>query len=355
MEDGERHITDQERAIRDGRLVYDQETDTWYEASTWASFNFDPIRRGELTVARPEYLKRPDGQALIYPGRRHSFFGPSESLKSWAALLAAKEVLAAGRTALYVDFEDDAISFYERAVLVGIPEAALGRALRYIRPDEPLRGRAETDLRLLASDLDPALVVIDGVTEAMTLHGWHPYDPKDAADYQHLLLRGYGSAAVIEIDHTSKDSGRGQLGSQQKRAGLDGASYEFEVVKAAGRGGHSVAEMKVSKDRHGYVRHFATNGVAATFNLDTTPGHDGPAVYLGVLGGWAPVLSPVDLAYDRVIEWVRANPKSSSTTIEGAVPGSTEFIRKALRRAEAEGEMFHEPGPRGAKLWSVKA
>ena len=105
---------------------------------------------------------------------RTRFNGVSESLKSWAALLARRSYIDSGFAALYVDFEGDEWTVVERARIVGIPEGAIGCTFRYTRPVEPLKGNANAiaDLLLEEIDLKPSLVVLDGVSEAYALHGW---------------------------------------------------------------------------------------------------------------------------------------------------------------------------------------
>jgi hypothetical protein len=139
------------------------------------------------------------------------FYGPSESLKSWAALLACKSVLDAGFTALYIDFEADEETLVERARIVGIPDGALGRTLQYIRPEEPLKGNSSAlaDLSMAEQDVRPTLVILDGVTEAYSLHGWDINKATDAAELQKLFGSFADGTTTVAIDHAGKDASRG--------------------------------------------------------------------------------------------------------------------------------------------------
>lgn len=331
--------------LQSGELANSPETGEIYETTSWTPRDLGRILRGEVRIEPPAYLPRTDGNCLIYPGRAHSFFGPSESLKSWVALLTCRSVVEAGGVALYIDFEDDEVSFVERARIVGIPDNDIGASLRYIRPEEPLLpGKpSDWDLDLAERDLDPALVIIDGVSEAFALHGWDAFSATDTAKYHRLLLRSFERAATIEIDHTSKTEGRGQYGSQHKRAGIDGASYEFKPQTIEGKGGHSVVTLTVSKDRHGRVREFARGGTAAVFHLDATT--DPANLYLEV----PDERSSAEQTRDRVGLWVAENPGSTTRAIRDGVRGGREAIDAALRFLEADGTLRHETGPRGAK------
>ena len=135
-----------------------------YMVTSWDTVDLEVVKSGE---PRPgtEYLARTDGRCLIYAGLPHTICGESESLKSWAALLACRSYIDSGFAALYVDFEGDEWTVVERARIVGIPEGAIGCTFRYTTPAEPLKGNtnAIADLLLEEIDLKPSLVVLDGV------------------------------------------------------------------------------------------------------------------------------------------------------------------------------------------------
>src|SRR6266545_1030187 len=231
-------MTPLERDIATGVARMNPQTGQPYVTTSWSVVDLEPYKRGEIVITPPMFLNRTDGKALIYPKRPHVFFGESESLKSWAALLACRSVVAAGYNAVYVDMEDSEPSFVAKCRTVGIPEGAIGGALSYIRPIESLAGDAREDFWLYALDqVNPALVVLDGVTELYDLQGWDINKATDAAAFHKLFAFARAGVASIAIDHTSKDAGRGVLGSQHKRAGLDGAEYEFKYRTRGGRGG----------------------------------------------------------------------------------------------------------------------
>ena len=205
--------------IESGRLAEAQ----YVEGTSWAHIDLEPYKRGEQVIAPPAFM-RVGERALLYPGRPHVFFGESESLKSWAAILACREVTAEGYSALYVDFEGTEASFVERCRTARIPEAVIGGALRYAHPTEPLLGSGPRTTLARSQWVEEVggitgLVVFDGVSECYALHDWNINSAEDAARFQHAF-RIEGPASIA-IDHTAKEAGRGILGSQHKRAGLD--------------------------------------------------------------------------------------------------------------------------------------
>jgi len=297
-----------ERDLTTGVARMNPSTGQPYATTSWSTVDLELYKRGEIVIEPPMFLHRTDGKALIYPGRPHVFFGPSESLKSWAALLACKSVVAAGLNALYVDMEASEPLFVERARQVGIPDGAIGTTLKYIRPVEPLLGDARADFWLYEMDqLRPALVILDGVTELYDLQGWDINKATDAAAFHKTFAFSRAGVGSIAIDHTSKDAGRGVLGSQHKRAGLDGAEYEFKSLIAGGRGGLSTSSVTVTKDRHGFVRAW-TRGLVGTLTIAP----DGVELSAPTM---TEMLDPHTDAMERVVEFLRENPGSSRRAV----------------------------------------
>ncbi len=320
-----------------------------YTVTSWGTVDLEPVKTGE---PRPgtEFLPRTDGKFLVYAGLPHTFYGESESLKSWAALLACRSFITAGFTTLYVDFEGDEWTLVERARIVGIPDGAIGRALRYIRPVEPLKGnpRALSDLLIEETELRPSLVVLDGVSEAYALHNWDINKATDAAEFQKLFGNFADGTATIAIDHTGKDASRGVVGSQHKRAGLNGAEYLFTPTRREGRGGHSTASIKVTKDRFGYVREFAPKGTVGVLHVASAV--DGDRVYIEAPSYVESLGVDMTLAQD-LLDVILARPGMSTTAIDKAVTGNATAIRSELMMLKADGKVRSEKGPRRSKLW----
>jgi hypothetical protein len=138
-------------------------------------------------IADPVLLRREDNIRLLYPTRVHWFQGEPESLKSWVALIAVKEALAAGGRVLYLDFEDDEDGIVERARALSIPDDVVDSArFVYVRPEEPLYDR-RGDPTAALTDFECTLTagfdygVIDGITEAMVTEGLDILGNTDAA------------------------------------------------------------------------------------------------------------------------------------------------------------------------------
>lgn len=254
------------------------------ERTTWWPVDLAGLFDGSVDLPEPQVFTRTDGQPLLYPGKNHAFNGESESGKSWAALLACVQVIGAGGHVLYLDFEDTAPTVVTRLLALGAkPDNAI-RYFHYAAPSEPLQTKGGqftkgymdfVDL-LGASEL--TLAVIDGVTEAMALHGLSTNDNDEYARFHAMLPRLIARAgpATVQIDHVTKnkeDRGRYAIGAQHKLAGMDGAVFVFEVAKPMGLGLHGIARMNITKDRPGQLRRHAVGPkhTVGEFHLQSDP------------------------------------------------------------------------------------
>lgn len=235
-------------------------TDDDDDSTSWEPVDLDAIWRGETIDTPPSILARIDGINLVYPGKVNTFQGESESMKTWCALCAVAEQLARGNTCVYIDFEDSPTSVIERLRALGVSPKA---PFIYIRPDQPFSYKARDQIDAALTQLAPvALVVLDGVTEAMTLQALDLMSNKDIATWMKMLprwiARHHTQPAVITIDHVPKNPdgrGKGAIGGQHKRAGIDGIGLTFTVgAEPLARGRDGRARITVDKDRPGHVR-----------------------------------------------------------------------------------------------------
>ena len=162
---------------------------------SWRPVDLTAILAGTSLPVMPTVGRRDDGAGLFYPGRTHIVAAEAEAGKTWLALAAVAAELGDGHACVFIDFEDDAAATVGRLVTMGVGRPALGPGrFAYIRPDDPvdLFGN-KADLVQVLGDLKPALVVLDGVTEAMTMHGLELRDNTDVARFGRLLPRWIAS------------------------------------------------------------------------------------------------------------------------------------------------------------------
>ena len=125
------------------------------EPTSWTPVDLTNALAG-LDIEPPTLCQRSDGLSLLYRGRVHAFQGESESLKSWAAQVAAGQTISSGGNVLYIDFEDDAAGVVSRLLALGLTPEEIAAHFVYIRPDEPLRTRYD-EATQAAVDLAGAL------------------------------------------------------------------------------------------------------------------------------------------------------------------------------------------------------
>lgn len=79
--------------------------------------------------------------------------------------------------------------------------------MAYVRPDEALSGQAAIQALIRAGmRVQPAIVVVDGVSEAMTLAGLNIDSTGDVARFHAEMPRRFErtGAAIVMIDHVLK-------------------------------------------------------------------------------------------------------------------------------------------------------
>ena len=227
------------------------------EATTWEAIPLGPYLRGEVTVPQPSVgLARSDGQRLLYPGREHAVLGETESGKTWFALGCAAAELVAGNDVVYIHFEEsDPYSTVERLQLLGVGGAIIAERLHFVAPTRPARPGWVAGLAALS----PTLVILDGVNEAMALHGADILAAEGVAAFRRALVVPFtrAGAAVLGCDHLPMvrvGSRRDAYGSVHKGNALDGARIVLENAAPFGRGMRGRSNVFVTKDRPGHLR-----------------------------------------------------------------------------------------------------
>ena len=314
------------------------------EHTSWWPLDLSELFSGDHRPPSPTLCPRSDGQALLYAGKCHAFNGESESGKTWAALIACVQVIRDGGHVLYLDFEDTADTVVTRLLALGARPAQVLELFHYAQPHEPIFTKgmrftpANADLGLVLDAYDVALAVIDGVTEAMTLHGLDLLGNADYATFHGALPRRLAAAgaAVVQIDHVTKDRenrGRWAIGAQHKLAAMDGAVFSFQVAQPFGLGRHGIAKMSIEKDRPGALRQHAVGKRIADLHLDSDADThalawsiERPDTPEGDDGTMRPTV-----VMERVSRLLEENPQGlTKRSIRAGVAGSNDMIDLAI-------------------------
>lgn len=248
-----------------------------------------------------------DPLSLLYRGRVNGIAGESGSGKSWTAMAVALDEIESGNSVLYVDYEDSAEGIYTRALAAGADPDTLADDLIYFSSEGKLDEEAWTVLEHVLDQVQPSLVVIDSTGEALSTHGANPNADEEVAEWFRTVPRRIArhrppvteeqerkwakvrdvrphwhpprpdGPAVLVLDHVTKSSSEGggslsPIGSQRKRAAIDGTLFIQRTKEPFSRGAEGYAELVVSKDRHGYFRLGEKAAV-----LRVAPDHERPA------------------------------------------------------------------------------
>jgi hypothetical protein len=327
-------------------------------ASSWAPIDMVALLAGDLSPLEPTCMVRSDGQPMLYPGRVHDFHGEPETGKSWAAQLAVAEVLNAGGRALYLDFDGEARDVVGHLRALGVSDEHIRDGLLYVRPDEAMGDAIPSDLSVPVQTGALGASVIDGVNNAMATSGLEPNSNLDVRKWQDRLVRPIQLATegpTILIDHVAKNKdirGDWPVGAGQKKSGIDGASFYFELIRTFGRGRTGEAKIVVHKDRPGALRGRQGAGkVIAIMRLTSHEGDDHVEAEL------MPPLYAEDTDQpdgkkrltgymQRISEWLeKASEPVSQRAVEDGVPGTASYKRKALSDLVDDGYVERTKGP----------
>lgn len=243
--------------------------------TTWEPVDIVSLWRNGYTPPKPTVCERSEGEGLFYRGRINALNGESGGGKSWVALAACAEQLAQGHRAIYVDMEDHPGSIIARLRSLGVTEEQASR-FTYLQPLLPFNAHAREVVGELMEDNDVTIVVIDSVGESMALEQAQQNDDDHVARwFRHIpraLARipaddGEGPAVVL-VDHVPKQNEETKLfaiGSQRKRAAIDGVAYRVDTVVAFSKDKAGKISLTCAKDRNGA---YAKNQVVAEVHID---------------------------------------------------------------------------------------
>lgn len=325
--------------------------------STWAPVDLAPVLENrDALEPPPSVLARNDGSCLLYAGKIHWLAGEPEAAKGWTALLAAKEQIEAGEHVVWADFEDEARTVVGRALSLGIEPGAIEERFHYLRPDEPLSDAGRTEVQRVL-EFQPTLGVIDGMTDALALHGIDLRDNTEVATWMRGLpttLRDRGLAVVI-IDHVTKDSesrGRWSIGAQHKLAKTD-VQYHLKVEQPLGIGLVGRVLIRVEKDRPGHLRTIANGKTVA--ELVAASGADGQMRL---------TLQPVDsddagafrptIYMEKVSRAAEEEPGLSLRKLRAAVGGKATYVDQATEHLVREDYLEVRPQGQAQCHYSIR-
>ena len=226
----------------------------------------------------PTILTKTDGQSLFYRGKVNSIYGESGCCKTWVLALAMAQELAQGHDIAYIDFEDRASTLAERLYILGCNKTQVEQHTHYSHPYAANTPQEIENLVEYLTVRNVTLVGIDSTGEALALNSLNPNaDEEVAAWYREIPKRlAETEASIVLVDHSPKNDDHSSghaIGSQRKKAAIDGASYKIknptpfskEYSTKIGK-----VTIKCTKDRHGTYANGAQVADILVAHLDPT-------------------------------------------------------------------------------------
>jgi hypothetical protein len=320
-------------------------------ATSWQEIPLHDIVQGlvdgTLTTPTPTVGTVDGGTALFYPGCVNGIAGDSGCGKTWTALVPCAEEITAGRHVAYFDLEDTPAGIAGRLLDMGAAPEAITARFHYARPHDRFDQVARDAVSSLVHHYGVTLVVIDSTGEALSLQGADPNaDEQVAAWFQFIprFIADMGPAVVL-LDHVTKanEDGLWPIGSQRKRAAINGAQYMQKAVQAFSRGKDGRAVLTVAKDRHG---HYSARQKAAELTVTTRGSRvavalRAPESSVTPAGEFRPTALMEKVS--RVLE-VSPQPMSGRE-LRDSVRGKCDFVILAVNTLISDGYVQTNPGP----------
>jgi hypothetical protein len=286
------------------------------------------------------------GPGLFYPGLRHVVSGPGEACKSWLLLAAATIELRAGRSVLWIDFEQGRQETLGRLRNLQVADDDVRRFL-YVQPVDPIWD-ALGDVQELLEETRPTLVVIDAF---LGLLGQHALDENSGLDVERAWrdiiepLRHTG-AAVVLIDHVVKDRDRrdGPIGSQRKKSGADVVlGVDIVAGHPFGRGHTGRVTVTTLKDRPGWL----PRPRAADVELRSAP--DGTVTITITPGRTQSVGQTTRRTWymEQISRFLEESPGATAAAIEKSIGKRADWVRQARDLLVTENYVDVEHGGQG--------
>lgn len=234
-----------------------------------------PLRRGDFTGIRdrkrvePEFIKRDDGRALLYPGKDSYLYAETESGKSWLAALTVVQCVLDHVPIIVYDFEEgDELEYGNRLLDLGVDEGKLTdpSLFRYVMVD----ARCPAEMLAEADEMAARVVINEGMSVAYDVFGWQVKENDSATAFRRTLVKPHlvAGRAVLTTDHVVKDRetrGRYAIGGVMKLNAASGGAFLLVNVEGLSPGKRGASNLFVTKDRPGGVKR---HGVPAGEKFD---------------------------------------------------------------------------------------
>ena len=291
----------------------------------WSDLSY--LDRGESpTTPDPTFLRRADGERLLYPGALNYVFGNPDAGKSWIALAAIAEALRDGETAVYIDADHNTEPVItDRLLKLGVPRFILTMSSRY-RHYEPEDARELASLlRHVARTMEPGIIVFDSAGEVISLLGLDSNNNDDLTKWNRTTHIPIIQAdwCVVVLDHLTKAGNEEwPIGGMAKKRFTTGLMIHVEVDRPLAPEKLGSLWMNIRKDRHGKVKAVSAAS-AGRFLLDSADESITWAIEVPIVGDPEPTR-----AMEEISLWLEAHA-SDGKPVKGGQKAIVDGVRAA--------------------------
>lgn len=201
---------------------------------------------------------RDDAKRMLYPARWHTLIAPTTSGKTWCMIGHARDALLRGETVVYLHFEElEPAGTIERLRALSVPADVIRKQFIWLSCE---RGWVPGELATELEDLQPSLMLLDGINAACSRHDWDVEKTQAVGKYRDRFVTPAVAvgAAVLSAGHPPKARDRKDerhgFGSTAWLDEVDGVGFRLVPGKSPIRRGATGSSAIYSvKDRYGGV------------------------------------------------------------------------------------------------------
>lgn len=299
-----------------------------------------------------DVLTRTDGTALLYTADLNWIYGDSGSGKTWIALAAAVQELAAGRHVAWIHYEDPTpATIIGRLKTLNVPRHIAVAQFHYLDPQGTTINWP--DLITLCHSHNITWVTLDSVGEALNAAGLNEDSDAEVGPWLTTGPRAMANAGIgiVCVDHGTKAQNQKlhPSGSKRKRAAVTGTALLIEPIVAPTIDRDGMIRITCAKDRHGNHQQGSTIGIAH-LRRDTTTG--GLIVTINENEVTEVTAAQHDTLIRAVVRAVTQQPGLTKNQLQRFMPTAGKDRRHAaIDEAVESGLIRFEFGPRRAQLY----
>lgn len=261
------------------------------------------------------FLRRTDGEGLIYDRGCVHLIGDKSTGKSWLCAKLAVERLLANEVVVWLDYETDEQQAAERLVQAGAPIEKIISGMKYFSMKGESIAAAVTAIGQM--EPIPTVMVVDSVDASMASFGSEDENSSSGYHAWRAAIAPLTEMMVtVLIEHTGHDNSHRARGASAKGQQAD-QEFSAKVIKPFSKAASGLVEWTCRKNRRGGT--FTTDDVAGYLKIDPAgrvrDSHGNP--------------TPIDNAVRMTLV-----PPGDPAVVSVAISAEADSLDKAMKVAE---------------------